>query len=701
MELPWCRVHLLLLASSCLCSLDRVSHNSQNNIFCPKGFLNCTMNYANSLRAHDVDYGPVRVCSLAVRPKLCCYRNNCKPCLWINIQLSIIPDLECEEYREIEGSGDNDENSGNWDSECVSTPNYTSVYQEKKYPPCEDQLGHQNSPAAITICYTSAERLPSWCKRLDFIVTSATGYKPLNLILIEYRDAEFGRKMKISVGSFSQSAEVEIPTLRTVCSSPQNKEMKACKGPRVGTKIDTQNGVVRLQLANEEGGNSEPLHLCMKRGREGKCSSNFLMNNTIPLKSVTNCTCFQAWKDGSTRSEFCPFKEHAEFRKNALDNVSVSVAHTKTYDGLPVLSWILTAPCRLKAELWPCQVQADGECKEVDGFRLQCCNKKDWEENVTALWASGTFVNISSRNPHQLCLMLQVDGKILHYNCQHPLERQYWSLLIILPLIIVCLAIFGSLLLMNKLKWSLSKWDRSHHSKDTRGQVLLLHYSAAEPWQTRLVCKLGQLLSELGFHVSLDLWNQAELSTLGPMPWLHSKLGNIQKQGGKALLLLSPSTLQRAKCYWNFSREGMEESHSNRTINFSDILGAALDCIFADFQKGGAGERFVLVQLDSHEHLINEGYNMPMLLRGLPLYKLPSQSQALLKELCLESPNSVSGKLKKMWWIKWARRKLAQGIKNDCNGKRKRTESMLTQMDSISLDTEDMEEKVFLKTEQL
>ncbi|XP_051957032.1 uncharacterized protein LOC127625715 [Xyrauchen texanus] len=675
MELSWWRVQLLLSASACVLSLELVSHNTQNNICCPRGLLNCTMKNADSLRAHDVDCGPVCVCSLVVRPKLCCDEDECKPCLWINIQLRIIPDPESGE------SGDEDEGSGDCDSECVYPPDDTSENQGKEYPPCEDQLCHQNSPAAITICYTSAERVPSWCKRLDFTVTSATSSKPLNLNLVEYEDVEFGRKMMITVGSVSNSAEVEVPTLRSVCSSPLNKKIKECKGPRVDIDIDEEQGMVKLQLANED----EPLHLCVKRGREGKCWSSFLVNNTIPLKSVTHCMCFQAWKERSPRSEYCPFKENAEFRQNVLDNMSVSVEHTKTYNGQPVLSWNLTAPCRLKAELWPCQVEADGQCREVDGFRQQCCNKTNWEENITALWASGKFVNITSRNHQQLCVMLQVDGKILHYYCQHPLERQFWSLLVFLPLFIVFLAIFGILLLVNKLKWSLSEWDRTHHSKDMMGQVLLLHYSAADPWQTRLVCKLGQLLSELGFHLSLDLWNQAELSSLGPTPWLHSKLGHIQKHGGKALLMLSPSTLQRAELYWN---------HSNPIVHSSDMLGAALDCILADRQKGGVAQRFVLVQL---ENLNYEDYKMPKLFKGLPLYKLPSQSQGLLTELCLERPNSVKGKLKTMWWMKRARRKLAQGIKNVCKGKRARPELI----DSLSLDAEDIEEMFFLKTEQL
>lgn len=223
-----------------------------------------------------------------------------------------------------------------------------------------------------------------------------------------------------------------------------------------------------------------------------------------------------------------------------------------------------------------------------------------------------------------------------------------------------------------------------------KGQVLLLHSSATDP---HLVCKLGLLLSELGYRVFLDLWNQTELGSLGPTAWLHSKLDHIQKHGGKALLLLSPSALQRAECYWNIA----VERQGNPATYCSDTLASALTCIFADRQKGGAAQRFILVQLDCHELLIKE--ELPVLLRGLPLYKLPSQSRGLLMELCLESPNNVCGKLKKMWWIKRARRKLAKGVQNIFIS-RVRTETMLTQSDSLSLDTEDTEERVFLENEQ-
>jgi len=76
----------------------------------------------------------------------------------------------------------------------------------------------------------------------------------------------------------------------------------------------------------------------------------------------------------------------AEFRANVLIKMSVSVAHIKTNDDEPVMSWNLTVPCRISAELWPCQLEADGQCREIKGFRQH--HLKDWEENSTKLWVN-------------------------------------------------------------------------------------------------------------------------------------------------------------------------------------------------------------------------------------------------------------------------------------------------------------------------
>lgn len=74
--------------------------------------LNCSMRDTDPITPLDVVFGPVYVCSLAVKPKLCCQGKDCKPCLWISIQLSIVPDLKDEKDRDTERSEFEEESSG-------------------------------------------------------------------------------------------------------------------------------------------------------------------------------------------------------------------------------------------------------------------------------------------------------------------------------------------------------------------------------------------------------------------------------------------------------------------------------------------------------------------------------------------------------------------------------------------------------------
>ncbi|TRY58827.1 hypothetical protein DNTS_022335 [Danionella cerebrum] len=632
----WWMVNMLLLVATCASPLERVTHQDGNGAICPQELnTNCNWTNTNPLTAYDLHCGPVSFCSLSVKPKLCCYEEVCKPCLWSNIQLRLISDSEEEEDLENEGS-ESEENSGDWDSGFVSMPNNASEVH-REYSSCEDQINN----VTISICYKAAERIYMWCKRLDFAVTPSARSKPFNITLVEYEDVDFGRSMEVSVSSLKSEC---VPQQKPWISN------NAKVSPYVYVK--PLDGIFKVLLSTKEEQTTEPLGTCVKRGREGKCW--FLPNNSIPFESATDCMCLQAWEKHSVRTEICPFENNkTEFKGNVLKNLTVTVALIKTNENQPMLFWTLAIPCPVRAELWPCHLQADGNCRELPGHPIK------------------------------------VDGKIERF-CQHPVERQYWSVLI-LPLVIVCLAVVGGLLLVCKLRWSLREWDRTSHSQETKGQLLLLHSSTSDCAQ---VCVLARLLSELDFAVFLDLWSQAELGSLGPAAWLHSKLDHIQKHGGKALILLSPSTIQQAECYCKAALEDW----INCGTSDSNTLALAMGCIYADRQKCSTAQRFVLVQMDSADNFKQER-DLPKLLRGLPLYKLPLQTQGLLMELCLEKPNSVSGKLKKMWWMKRARSKLAQGVQNFCKKTRVRTESLLTQTDSLSLDIEDTEERVSLATE--
>lgn len=153
------------------------------------------------------------------------------------------------------------------------------------------------------------------------------------------------------------------------------------------------------------------------------------------------------------------------------------------------------------------------------------------------------------------------------------------------------------------------------------------------------VCRLGSLLCHQGFSVSVDQWSRNEQCTLGPMPWLHSQLLEPDCEGCRVVLILTRKALERAE-EWTHQNKGavkMEGKDSGLHYigsPYSDVFMASLCLIQADKQLGRAAERFLLVKFDSNPR---SDQTLPELLRGLLLFQLPSQTQALLSELTMRS----------------------------------------------------------------
>lgn len=144
------------------------------------------------------------------------------------------------------------------------------------------------------------------------------------------------------------------------------------------------------------------------------------------------------------------------------------------------------------------------------------------------------------------------------------------------------------------------------------------------------VCRLGSLLCNSGFSVSVDQWCRKEQCTLGPLPWLHSQLLELNSRGGRVVLVLTRKALVRT-AEWTHqhpSDSGLPQTWSP----YSDVFTACLSLIEAQKQQGRAAERFLLVKLSSHP-VGDRG--LPELLQGLPLFQLPSQIQPLLSELSM------------------------------------------------------------------
>lgn len=67
---------------------------------------------------------------------------------------------------------------------------------------------------------------------------------------------------------------------------------------------------------------------------------------------------------------------------------------------------------------------------------------------------------------------------------------------------------------------------------------------------------------------------------------------------------------------------------------YSDLFTASLFLIQADKLLGRAGERFLLIQFDTHsKQTQTSNGTLPELLHGLPLFRLPTQTKSLLAEL--------------------------------------------------------------------
>lgn len=181
------------------------------------------------------------------------------------------------------------------------------------------------------------------------------------------------------------------------------------------------------------------------------------------------------------------------------------------------------------------------------------------------------------------------------------------------------------------------------------GHVVLLYTPGDDPGLPELMCHLASSLQTLGFSVSLDLWSQGELSALGPVPWFHSRLDQLKRLGGKAVLALTPEACQRAEA-WAAQRNG---DGAGSKVSSVDVFTASLSCVLADYLQGCAGERFTLVQFESMPRPAGAPGELPDLFRGLHVYSLPSQSLGFLTELAVASKRDAAS----------ARRKRARGIR--------------------------------------
>ncbi|XP_076023143.1 interleukin-17 receptor C isoform X2 [Genypterus blacodes] len=593
---------------------------------------------------------------------LCCSdRKDCEPCLRIIMTI------------QVEDPNDTPEESG--EEEDMSATKQLSEGSSQYVLPEPTGL--------VKVCLSfpgSIER----CKALQFRPRySLQEQQPAHELLLTEK-VEFGSPVVVIVYAHTvKMHNITIPSLEEVCSLNLDGTVTECDAPKLRTVTDHKRNAVVLQLDNTDT-NKEVL-MCQMFWNE--MPGRFVdwprgqREKNISLNSVAPCLCFQVWWKGkSLRRIYCPFKNQQEVLERMQHNVSVSMKEVQEREGSTVLSWNVTAPCRLEAEVWLCQKKdAVGQCEEVTGSRQRLHNHVHADRRAPRhKHRTGEF-NVSSHP--LLCVQMKVHGMLsyLEPHCPFTISRWRWSLPILIGLLLMSLAVLGAYFVQGVLRGYMWRWLKEEDVKGAvgGGHVLLLYQPDGDQVLSGLLCRLGTSLQALGFSVSLDLWSQAELGALGPVPWLHSRLDRLKRQGGKVVLVLTKAAWTKAQEWGNQSWERYSFADRNRDIEEEraekpcsaspkcvDVFSASLSCILADYLQGRAGERFMLVQFESLPPEPPGGCRaLPELFRGLHVYSLPSQSLGFLTELAgARQMATASARRRRAGGIRMASRALARGL---------------------------------------
>ncbi|XP_035500782.2 interleukin-17 receptor C isoform X3 [Scophthalmus maximus] len=632
-------------------ALERIDQDAPE-LRCGEGLTDCHMSSVSPYSAVLPDPNDaVDVTRVQLQVMLCCSASrDCEPCLRIVITVKPaaeqVPEESGEHTDEEELFGMNQKEQGSGENVLPEPQALVKVYL--------------SSPGSSEIWRTlqfQTSQQPSHM-RMQLSLTAAVAFDSPVVVHVYAHSKGTGNIQNITV-----------PSLEEVCSTDLEGTVKECDAPRLRAETDHRNNLVLIQLENTEARRDDLMYQMMwneipgeilawpKGKREIVISSNF----------VASCLCFQVWRKGKAlRREFCPFKNQREVLERMQHNVSVSMVEMQLREGGTGLSWNVGAPCRLEAEVRLCKRDpAGGPCEEVRGSRQRLHNHAGWRATRNGHWNTGEF-NVSSHP--LLCVQIKIHGmeSYLEPQCPFAKSRWRWSLPLLIGLLLMCLAILGAYFVQGVLKGAVGG-----------GHVVLLYPADDNQTLPGLMCHLGSSLQALGFSVSLDLWSQAELSVLGPVPWLHSRLDRLKRQGGKVVLVLTQAAWMRAEEWgaqsWerNTPRNGTrhrEEEEAGRRFPASspcvDVFSASLSCILGDYLQGRAGERFMLVQFESLPPESQGGFwPLPELFRGLHVYSLPSQSLGFLTELAgAQQMATASARRKRAGGLRVASRALARGL---------------------------------------
>ncbi|XP_040922339.1 uncharacterized protein wu:fl23c11 [Toxotes jaculatrix] len=636
-------------------ALEVIDQNAPE-LICTEGLTDCKVSSGFHFCAAPPDPNDtVDVTHMQLEVMLCSATQDLpRPCLRITITVQ-----EVDNTNEVfEASGDEGESSdmshlaegsGPELKVCLSSPGVSEIRKTLEF-----KLNHSG--------LAQASQQPT--------------HKQMQLLLTE--KVTFGNPVVVQVYARSDGTHsiqnITVPSLEEVCSMDLNGMEKLCDAPRLRLQYKRSKFLLQLENTNDR---QEDLMCQMIWNEMPGDTCPWPTNETeMIIPSVAPCLCFQTWWKGKElRRQLCPFKNQSDAVERMQHNVSVSVEEFQMREGGTVLSWNVSAPCRLEAEVWLCKKDvAGGQCEEVTGSRqrLHSHAHAGWSATRNGHWKTGEF-NVSSHP--LLCVQIKIHGmkSYLEPHCLFTKSRFRWSLPIFIALLLMCLTILGAYFIQGVLKGYVWKWLKEDDVKGAvgGGHVVLLYPPDGDQALPELICHLGSTLQALGFSVSLDLWSQAELSALGPVPWLHSRLDQLKRQGGKVVLVLTQATWIRAEEWgarsWERNRNREEEEAGGSYTAPSpcvDVFSASLSCILADNLQGRAGERFMLAQFESLPPEPPGGFRpLPELFRGLHVYSLPSQSLGFLTELAgARQMATASARRKRAGGIRVASRALAKGL---------------------------------------
>lgn len=611
-------------------TLERVSLSEEDGLTCGQGITDCEVKPGACI-GHDEN---VYVSCLEANVVQCqTQEKTWSLCLKILVNITVKDAVGQSVDAELAGDASDDDKE-----EGVHEKAHRSVLYEY-----EDNI----IAATVCVCYTYPSLSES--KILHFMFSSSVFDNGNTLqawmsLVVRIREADLGSPVTVYsfCTNFTKQVTISTPSKEEVCST--DGDVVFCKdAPRLGKRTDRVTGALKLYVDNADKKRFQKFQACQKLEKDGKCLkvewNDARQEFEISRSSIVPCLCFEIWGN-FPRKVHCPFLNETVVSDS---NVSVSVSalqiHNSMESDITALIWNLTSPCRLETELWLCRKDssAGSSCNQMNNmhhvhkFKKLVRGKDKWIQTDVGHWQlKGEFSKVERNS--LLCVLVKMRGSdgYLGPVCPFEVKRARWSFLLLVCVLLMCLSILGA----HAFQGWIFRWLKVDNMNRTAGsvEVLLVYPPDRDHEITELICHLSSSLSTLGFIVSMDLWNRSEINALGPIPWLHSHLDQILNRGGRAVLVLTQTTCERAK-EWACRGEGenYEQKEGFQSSSCLDLFNASLSCILADYLQGHAGKRFMLAQFEGQSP--GSVLTFPEFFHGLPLFSLPSQSLGFLMEV--------------------------------------------------------------------